>query len=157
MKKIILAMAAISAVSVAVPAAAARNGIEMRSDQLQHRIQRGVQNRTISQREAVPLRAELRQLNRSERRFSRNGLSRSERYQLRQQVQVLEQRIHFAERNRSFRTGQRFSGGQYNNVPVQYRERYRDDDRYSYRYDDDGRIYQIDRRNDLILRIIEGM
>jgi hypothetical protein len=39
-------------------------------------------------------------------------------------------------------------------LPVQYRDRYRDDNASFYRYDDD-RIYQIDRNTGLILAMFD--
>ena len=59
--------------------------------------------------------------------------------------------------------GDRFAGdariGQHTSMrmtalPRQYREEFRDDQDFYYRYDD-GRIYQIDRRTDLILRLLD--
>jgi hypothetical protein len=51
----------------------------------------------------------------------------------------------------AMRTGERY-GNQYARVPASYGERYRDTRRYLYRYND-GRIYQVDRRSGLIVRV----
>ncbi|MDQ3139315.1 MAG: hypothetical protein M3Q15_01125, partial [Pseudomonadota bacterium] len=64
MKKIIMTMAAVSALAVAAPATAqyADTNISARIQQLQLRLQAGVQNRAITRNEAVSLREQLRQL-----------------------------------------------------------------------------------------------
>jgi hypothetical protein len=49
------------------------------------------------------------------------------------------------------RQGDRYSN-EYGRVPASYGERYRDSDRYYYRYND-GRIYQIDRRTNRIVSV----
>jgi hypothetical protein len=51
----------------------------------------------------------------------------------------------------AMRTGERYDN-QYARVPASYGERYRDTQRFLYRYND-GRIYQIDRRTGLIVRV----
>ena len=116
MKKIITAIAALSAVGLAAPAVAQDRygnnnaygyangyGIDARTDQLQRRIQVGIQRGTISRQEAVYLRDSFRQLNRLERQYSRGGLNRGERQDLQQRVQQLQRQIQLAERNRDGR------------------------------------------------------
>lgn len=51
----------------------------------------------------------------------------------------------------AMRTGDRYNN-QYARVPAGYGERYRDTQRYIYRYND-GRIYQVDRRSGLVVRV----
>ena len=118
MKKIITIVAALSAIGLAVPAAAqdrygnqdrygsdnsygytnGNNGVEARIDQLQRRFQVGIQRGTISRQEAAYLRDGFRRLDRAERQYSRGGFDRSER-------RDLQQRIQFAERSRDTRYG----------------------------------------------------
>ena len=114
MKKIITIVAALSAIGLAAPAVAqdrydnngygyngnGAGGIDARTDQLQRRIQAGIERGTISRQEAVYLRDGYRQLNRIERQYSRNGLSRDERRDLQQRIQQLQQQIQLAERSR---------------------------------------------------------
>jgi hypothetical protein len=95
MKKIILSMAAISALAIAAPAAAqysnngyqnsnngyqndanASGNITDRIAQLRMRLQAGVQSGTITRQEAVPIRQQLQLLNRLERQYSVNGIRR---------------------------------------------------------------------------------
>lgn len=125
MKKIITIVAALSAIGLAVPAAAqdrygnqdrygsdnsygytnGNNGVEARIDQLQRRFQVGIQRGTISRQEAAYLRDGFRRLDRAERQYSRGGFDRSERRDLQQRIQDLQQRIQFAERSRDTRYG----------------------------------------------------
>ena len=118
MKKIITLIAALSAMGLASPAIAqdrygngygnnqaygysnGYGGIEARTDQLQRRLQVGIQRGTISRREADYLRDGFRQLSRLERQYSRGGLDRNERQFLQQRLQQLQQEIQAAERNR---------------------------------------------------------
>jgi hypothetical protein len=100
MKKTILTMAAVSALAIGAPAAAqtAESNVDLRVDRLQTQIQMGVRNGTISRAEAPALREQLRQVRQVERQYSRNGLTRAERQDLRNRVQNLRQQIQFAER-----------------------------------------------------------
>ena len=142
MKKILLGMAAVSALAVGAPAAAQQylgnyqnngyqngynvNGsLEARIGQLQTRIQTGVQSGTITRQEAVSLRQQLRQLRQVERQYSMNGLSGQERADLQLRLRNLRQQIRYAEGGRN---GQYSQGGQYDRD-------YDDDDRYSDRMD----------------------
>jgi hypothetical protein len=117
MKKILTALAALSAIGLAAPAVAqdrwgnqngygynnGGNGIEQRLEQLRQRLQFGIQRGTISRQEAVYLRDGVRQVSRLERQYSRDGLSRQERRFLQNRVQQLQQQLHAAERNRDGR------------------------------------------------------
>jgi hypothetical protein len=117
MKKILLSMAAISAVSMASAGMAQyqrgvspnqsgdyRNwddpygdgGFAARIDNLQARIQAGVQSGAITRQEAGPLRLQLRQLIQLERRYSANGLSPQERADLQQRIRSLRQQVRVA-------------------------------------------------------------
>ena len=190
MKKIMMTMAAVSALAMAGPAAAqnAQGNFDARINQLQNNLQAGVQSGRITRNEAVPLRDRLRPLSQLERQYSRNGLSRGERDQLQQRIQTLRQQIRYAERNgdnrpRYDRDDDRYGNGRdcppglakknngcmppgqvgrvgsrydqnWGRVPSQWRNEYRDSDRYAYRYDD-GRVYQIDRRTGNVVRVTE--
>ncbi len=105
MNKTLTFAAALAAVSLAVPAAAQNGygGYEARTYQLQDRIQRGIQNRTITRQEAVFLRDHVRRLALQTRQFGRDGLSRNERRVLDQHIDYLQQQIRLAERNRDDR------------------------------------------------------
>ena len=118
MKKIITALAALSAIGLAAPAVAqdrygnqagygynngGGGGIEARIGHLRHRLQFGIQRGSISRQEAVYLRDGIRQVTRFERQYGRDGLSRNERRFLQDRLQQLQQQIHAAERNRDGR------------------------------------------------------
>jgi hypothetical protein len=122
MKKIIIALAATTAIAAAAPAAAQFGGqvgsnIDLRTDRLQAQLQAGVQAGTITRAEAAPLRDQLRTLSQLERQYSRNGLTVQERTELRSRAQSLRQGIRLAIRNGD--------------------SRYDRDDRYGDRYDRD--------------------
>ena len=85
MKKILISIAAVSAVAaVAVPAAASAQGynINQRQDQLERRIDRGIRTGDLNRREAMRLKSELRETARLEYRYRANGLTRWERADL---------------------------------------------------------------------------
>lgn len=105
MKKMMIPVLAVAAVSMAVPAAAQSYGqpyghqgpsrgpayqqqhngwqsISQRKYNLDRRIDQGLRNRQLSRREASRLKAELNSLVRLEMQYSRNGLSRAERVDL---------------------------------------------------------------------------
>jgi len=174
-------IAALSAAAPALAQSADAN-INARIQNLQVQLQAGVQNRTITRNEAGPLREQLRALSQLERQYSRDGLSRGERDQLQQRIRMLNQSIRMASRNGDTRPGgngnaQGFCppglakknnrclppgqawkmGDRYNDnfarVPDRFGTRYRDTNRYLYRYDNQGRIYQVDRGTGRIIRI----
>jgi hypothetical protein len=132
-KTFFIALAATSAIAAAAPASAqsggyggnaygANNNIEVRTDQLQMRLQAGVRSGAITRAEAMPLREQLRQLTRLETLYARDGISGRERADLQQRIASLRQGIRMAER---------VTDGRYS----------RDEDRYdrddSYGRDDD--------------------
>lgn len=95
MKKILLSIAAASAIAVAVPAIASaqsyghdrgdRGGWDHggnRAAQIDQRIDISVRNGTLTRRGAVRLKSELHDTARLEARWARDGLSRSERAEL---------------------------------------------------------------------------
>ena len=101
MKKIIIALAATTAIAAAAPAAAqyAGGNIQLRTDQLQTQLQAGVQSGAITRTEAMPLREQLRQLTRLERQYSQGGFSLQERSELQSRMASLRQGIRMAARN----------------------------------------------------------
>jgi len=124
MKKIFIALAATTAFAGAAPAAAQYGGgnMQLRSGQLQMQLQAGVRSGAITRDEAMPLRAQLRQLTRLETLYARDGISGRERADLQHRINALRHGI---------RTAVRDGDGRYG----------RDEDRYgrdSYDRDDDG-------------------
>jgi hypothetical protein len=101
MRKMILAMAAVSALAIGAPAAAqsgyVNSNADLRVDQLRARIQAGVQQGTITRAEAQPLRAQLRALVDLERRYRTGGFTAQERADLQQRTRTLRQQIRVAE------------------------------------------------------------
>lgn len=147
-KIIFIALAATSAIAAAAPASAQSGGyggngygngygqgnVEVRADQLQMRLQAGVRSGAITRAEAMPLRAQLRELTRLETLYARDGISGRERADLQHRIVSLRQGIRMAERSGDSRYG-------------------RDDDRYD-RDDRDDRYgsrdvdSRYDRNND---------
>lgn len=130
MNKILLSMAAVGAIAVAAPAASqswndnnwnanagAGMGISNQIARLDARISAGIASGEISRSEARNLRLELRQLRQLERQYSYNGLTQTERQDLRQRLRDLREDVRIADNGR-----------------------YDSDTRYSWddRYDDDG-------------------
>jgi hypothetical protein len=157
MKKILFSMAAISALAAGAPAAAQyANGnyqtqqgyyqdrgydndsrAEMRIDQLQARLQAGVQSGAITRNEAVQLRAQLRQLSQIERQYSRNGITVAERQDLQLRIRNLRQQIRYAEGRGNVGYGNQGYGNQgYGN------QGYGNQGQYDGRYGQQGRIDQ---------------
>ena len=100
MNKIIIALAATTAIAAAAPAAAQYGGnIQLRTNQLQTQLQAGVQAGSISRAEAMPLREQLRALTQLERQYSRDGLSQQERSDLQGRMAALRQGIRTAARD----------------------------------------------------------
>lgn len=107
MNKIMIALAATAAIAVAAPAAAQSVGadFEVRTEQLQSRLEAGLRSGAISRAEAVPLREQLRQLTRLERQYARGGLNAAERADLRTRSASLRQNIAMAARGGDDRWG----------------------------------------------------
>ncbi|HEY0625115.1 MAG TPA: hypothetical protein VGD10_00120 [Allosphingosinicella sp.] len=101
MKKMMMTMAAVSALAAAAPAAAQYGGgnFQVRINELQSSLQAGVQSGRITRNEAMPLRDQLRQLSDLERQFRSGGFTAMERDQLQQRIQMLRQQIRMATRN----------------------------------------------------------
>ena len=112
------ATSAIAAVAAAAPASAQSGGyggsgygnngygnVEVRADQLQMRLQAGIRSGAITRAEALPLREQLRQLNRLETLYARDGISGRERADLQHRINSLRQGIRMAERSGDSRYG----------------------------------------------------
>jgi HAMP domain-containing protein len=113
MRKLILSMMVASTAFAAVPASAqawriqpgAQRQIQTDINQLENRIQRAAQKRTITQREATGLRREALALQRLHNRYARNGLDRNEVGQLETQVNRLHQQLRLERRDWDRRRG----------------------------------------------------
>jgi len=138
MKKTLMTMAAISALSIGAPAAAqyAGGNVQARVQQLQFELQAGVRSGAISRRDAIPLRAQLRQLTQLEWQYGRDGFSGRERADLQQRINRLRQHIRYADRADNGRYDRYGQNDRY--------DRYGQNDRYD-RYDRDTRL---DRNSD---------
>ena len=75
MKKLVMAAVAASALAAAMPAAAQSWAGGDRSDRIEQRIDRGVQDGSLTWREARGLRSQLNSVQRLESRYRFNGLS----------------------------------------------------------------------------------
>jgi len=75
----------------------ANNSIAMRIGQLRARLQEGVQNGSITRREARPIRQQINQLASLERQYGFNGLSRQERADLQQRIRLVRQALRRAD------------------------------------------------------------
>jgi len=123
MRKVLLSLAALSAVATAAPAMAQPYGhayghqqrgydsrgwtpVEVRLDRLYTRIERGVESGRLTRREAHGLRYEFRELVNRERAYSRNGLSYQEQADLNARFERLNARVRF-ERQDGERYGRR--------------------------------------------------
>ncbi len=100
-EKILITIAAVSALAAGAPALAQNRGgnFDNRIEALQGQLQQGIQRGTISRNEAAPLRDRLRQLSQLERQYSRGGFNQREQNTLQQRTQSLRQQIQFAERS----------------------------------------------------------
>jgi hypothetical protein len=119
MRKLLTAMAAVSAVALAAPVAAqyssqanvnanARGsaGISNRIARLDARIQTGVRAGTIDRTEARTLRQQLREITRLERQYGRNGLTQQERSDLQARVRTFRDQLALADGRGSGQYGQ---------------------------------------------------
>jgi len=132
MKKILLAMSAVSAMAVAAPAAAqysnryadpyqdrgygqdwTNGNFDARIDRLQARLDAGVQQRVINQRDAWALRRQLRDLRQLASQYDVDGMSGRERADLQQRLRYVSQQVQVADGGRYNDRGQRY--GAYDN------------------------------------------
>lgn len=114
MNRLFLAMTALTAIAAA-PAAAqygrpdvnsGDSRFDERFDQLEDRIEAGIRSGEIDRSEGRSLRRQLRQLERTEDLYSRDGLDQRERAHLRTQMQNLRQEIRLADGGRGDRYDQ---------------------------------------------------
>jgi Ni/Co efflux regulator RcnB len=120
MKKILISIAAVSAVAaVAIPAAASAQGynINQRQDQLERRIDRGVRNGDLNRREAMRLKSELRETARLEYRYRADGLTRWERADLDRRFDRISAMIRYERHDRDYGSGY---GQDYGHRPYRY-------------------------------------
>ena len=110
---------ALPAIAIGAPAAAqyapnnqyqysnqANGNLDARIDQLRVRLQAGVQNGSITRREAAPIREQIRQLNQLERRYSMDGLSGQERADLQSRIRSVRQQLRMADNGANGRYAQ---------------------------------------------------
>lgn len=130
MRKILISAAVIASALAAVPASAQnynRGGnFEQQLDQVEQRIDRAADRRTISRREAEALSRQANQLDRLHDRYRRNGLTRWERDDLQSRLQNLRQRIRFERQDDRYGRDDRYDRNDRN-------DRYDRDDRYNRR------------------------
>ena len=112
MKRIVLSLAAMSAVLTAVPvvaSAAPWQSINQRQANLDRRIDQGVRTGELTRPEAVRMRDQFRDLARLETQYRRSGggLTANERTDLDQRFDRLGQRIHAQKNDRQDRPGPR--------------------------------------------------
>jgi hypothetical protein len=106
MKKILISIAAVSALAAAtVPAVASAQSINQRQDQLERRIDMGLRNGSLSRGEAYRLRAELRDAARLESRYRRGGLSGWERADLDRRFDRISAQIRYERHDRDYGYG----------------------------------------------------
>lgn len=111
MKRLLFALTAGTAIMAAAPATAqyayetdddavASASISNRIDQLDARLQAGINAGTIDSVEARSLRRQMRQLNRLEWMYSRDGLTLAERQELRRQIRYTRDQMRLADGGR---------------------------------------------------------
>lgn len=107
MNKILLSLTAVSALAAAtvVPAVASAQSINQRQYRLEHRIDQGVRNGSLSRGEAYRLHAHLRETARLEYRYRRDGLSGWERADLDRRFDRISAAIRYERRDRDYGSG----------------------------------------------------
>lgn len=108
MRSLVLGLLTGSALALAVPAAAQVNmnagaavNLESRIDQLELRLDDGIDEGTITRAEARELRPQLRQLQRLEARYATGGFTRQERQDLQYRIRLFRQNLRQADGGRS--------------------------------------------------------
>ncbi len=105
MKKILISIAAVSALAAAIPAVASAQSINDRQAQLDRRIDMGVRNGSLTRGEAYRLRAELRDTERLERQYRRGGLSGWERADLDRRFDRISAQVRYERHDRDYGYG----------------------------------------------------
>ncbi|KRA62707.1 hypothetical protein ASD89_22670 [Caulobacter sp. Root656] len=127
MKKILLSIAAVSAIAAAVPAVASAQayGYDRGPDRgydrgynqdiggdrvarLDDRIDRGIRSGGLTRNEAWRLKGELRETARLESRYRRGGLNRWEREDLDRRYDRISAQIRYERHDRDYRDGRRY-------------------------------------------------
>jgi TolA-binding protein len=93
MKKILSVALAAATLAVAMPAAAAPGGINAQEARIAQRIEQGARNGALTRPEAQRLRSQLREIERLEQNYRRNGLSNFERNDLERRLDNLSARV----------------------------------------------------------------
>jgi len=109
MKRIVLSIAAVSAVLAAMPMAASAapwQSVNQRQANLERRIDQGIRSGDLTRPEAVRLRAQFRDLTRLESQYRRSGgrLDMSERRDLDQRFDRLSQQVYAQKHDRQDRS-----------------------------------------------------
>ena len=109
MRKVLVSIALASATLLAAAPASAQPGwrlqpgvqreIQQDINQLDRRITRAEQRRTISRREAFGLRRDANEIRRTYARYSRNGLDRQEVRDLQRRVNQVHMRLRYEQRD----------------------------------------------------------
>jgi hypothetical protein len=119
MKKVLLSLAAVSAIAVAAPAVAqpygnaygynnhrdTRVAINQRQNTLAHKIDNAARRGDLQRGEAYSLMGELRQIEAIEQRYRAGGLNRWERDEIEKRLSQLQSRLTYALRNDNRRYG----------------------------------------------------
>ncbi len=106
MKKILIPIVTVSALAAAaLPAVASAQPINQRQDQLERRIDMGLRNGSLTRSEAYRLRAELRDTERLEHRYRRNGLSGWERADLDRRFDRISSQVRYERHDRDYGYG----------------------------------------------------
>ncbi|MCK5911153.1 MAG: hypothetical protein KAG62_14495 [Caulobacter sp.] len=106
MKKILIPIVTVSALAAAtLPAVASAQPINQRQDQLERRIDIGLRNGSLTRPEAHRLRAELRDTERLEHRYRRNGLSGWERADLDRRFDRISAQVRYERHDRDYGYG----------------------------------------------------
>lgn len=144
MRKFLMTMAAVSALSVGVPAAAQNAGVNVRAriQQLETRLDAGIRSRAITRREAMPLRSQLLQLTQLERQYAVGGFNGRETADLQQRIQGLRRDLGVAEGD----VANRYDRNRDGNDDRYDRNGDGDDDRYD--RNNDGNDDRYDRNGD---------
>lgn len=82
------------------------SNLSLRIDQLRTRLQAGVQSGSISRAEAAPIREQIRQISRLERRYASSGISGQERADLQQRIRSVRQQLRVADNGANGRYSQ---------------------------------------------------
>ncbi|WP_299015841.1 hypothetical protein [uncultured Caulobacter sp.] len=106
MKKILIPIVTVSTLAAAaLPAVASAQPINQRQDQLERRIDIGLRNGSLTRSEAYRLRAELRDTERLEHRYRRNGLSGWERADLDRRFDRISAQVRYERHDRDYGYG----------------------------------------------------